>query len=279
MSQRQHLTKSLQAQAATLAALEPQVRENAPDAVHQMRVTVRTMRANLRTFAHELPNPDKRTALVDELAWLGDALGPAREAEVLQAQVLDLLQRTPPNLVVGPVRERVEAVFALERESALALATDALDDPRYRRLLANLETYSRSLKSDPGKDPAPALARIHKKVRSRLRRARPMDPGPERDVAMHEVRKSTRRARYAADALGLPVKPIKALQDVLGEEHDRVVTAAALADLAAGAHLAGENAFTYGVLVGLVRCDSHDFDRDLRKAWRKAKPHLRADKQ
>jgi CHAD domain-containing protein len=279
MTHSQPLTKALRAQTAALADLEPQVREDAPDSVHQMRVTARTLRANLRTFAHELPSPKKRTALVEELAWLGGALGPAREAEVLQAQVLDLLQRTRSDLVIGPVQERVESVFALERESALAVATDALDDPRFRELLKNLDAYSSSLNSDPEKDPTTALGRIHHKLRSRLRHARRMPLGPDRDVAMHQARKSTRRARYAADALGLPTKPIKALQDVLGEEHDRVVTAAALTDLAAGAHLAGENAFTYGVLLGLVRCDSRDFDHDLRKAWRSAKPHLRADKK
>lgn len=275
------LIASFQTQATTLATLGSAAREDAPDAVHKMRVTVRTLRANLRTFADDLPDSKKRTALVDELGWLGDALGPAREAEVLQAQVLDLLQRTPRDLIVGPVQERVEAVFALEHESALVLVSDALDDHRYRRLLKNLHAYSTSLKpsSVSISTPNPALARLHHKVRSRIRKAFPMPPGADRDTAMHDARKSARRARYAAEALALPAKPIKALQDVLGEEHDRVVTAAALSDLAAGAHLAGEDSFTYGVLIGLVRCDSRDFDRHLRKAWKKAKPALRPLKQ
>jgi CHAD domain-containing protein len=267
------LTNSLRAQATALAALEPEVRADADDAVHQMRVAARSLRANLRTFQDVLPGTKRRTALVEELGRLGDALGPAREAEVLQAQVLDLLARTPAQLVVGPVRERVEAVFALKRESAFGLVTDALDDPDYRRLLKNLNTYFSSLKS--GSDPESSLIRLHKRVRSRMRTALPMPDGPERDTAMHEARKAARRARYAAEALGRPAKPIKALQDVLGDEHDRVVAASALTDLAAGAHQAGENAFTYGVLLGLVRCDSTGFDRRVRKAWRAAKPSLR----
>lgn len=265
------LLTSLQAQAAALATLEPDVRADAHDAVHQMRVSARTLRANLRTFEDVLPGGKRRLALVEELGWLGDALGPAREAEVLAAQVLGLLERTPPEYVLGPVRARVEAVFALERESAINLVTDALNSQRYRKLLKNLDAYFASMK--PDKDPD--LSHLHRRVRKRMRAAFPMPHGAERDVAMHDARKAARRARYAADALGLPTKPIKALQDVLGEEHDRVVAATALTELAAGAHQAGENTFTYGVLLGLVRCDSRDFDKQVRKAWKTAKPSLR----
>lgn len=264
------LLRSLRAQAEALGALEPQVRADAPDAVHQMRVAVRTLRANLRTFRDVLPGEEKRTALIDELGWFGDALGPAREAEVLAALVLGLLERTPDKYVLGPVRERIESVFALERESALGLVTDALDSPRYRRLLKDLDAYFASLEPDKHVD----LSRLHRRVRRRMRAALAMPPGSERDIAMHEARKAARRARYAYDALGLSAKPIKALQDELGEEHDRVVAASALTDLAAGAHQAGENAFTYGVLLGLLRCDSRDFDRRVRKAWKAARHHL-----
>jgi CHAD domain-containing protein len=266
-----HLTKSLQAHAAKLAELEPAVRDDAPDAVHQMRVAARTLRVNLRTFEDVLPDGKRRIGLIEELGWLGDALGPAREAEVLQAQMLDLLKRTPSEFVIGPVRDRVEAVFGLERESALGLVTDALDATRYRRLLKDLSGYFSSVKPDSDPD----LSRLHRRVRKRMRAALPMPHGADRDVAMHDARKAVRRSRYAAEALGLPSKRIKALADVLGDEHDRVVAASALTDLAAGAHQAGENAFTYGVLLGLVRCDSGDFDRRVKKAWRKAKPKLR----
>ncbi|WP_194927699.1 CHAD domain-containing protein [Catenulispora pinisilvae] len=265
------LLTSLQAHATALGTLEPTVRDDAPDAVHQMRVAARTLRANLRTFADVLPGTKRRTALIGELGWLGDALGPAREAEVLSAQVLALLERTPPEYVLGPVRQRVQAVFELERESALGLVGEALDSPRYRRLLKDLDVYVASVKPDTDAD----LSRLHRRVRTRMRAALPMPHGTDRDLAMHEARKAARKARYAAEALGRPAKPIKALQDVLGDEHDRVVAASALSDLAAGAYQAGENAFTYGVLLGLVRCDSRDFDRRVDAAWRKVKPSLR----
>lgn len=264
------LLASLRARADALAELEPEARADEPDAVHQMRVAARTLRANLRTFADVLPDTGELLRLTSELDWLGDALGPAREAEVMSELVLDLLEHTPPELVVGPVRERVEQVFGLDHEAALVVVAEALDSERYQDLLRTLAAYLESAtvtgKPDPGK--------LHRKVRRRMRAALAMPPGAERDVAMHEARKAARRTRYAAEALGRPSKPVKALQDVLGEEHDRVVAAAALTDLAAGAHLAGENAFTYGVLLGLLRCDSKGFDKRLRRVWKEARREL-----
>lgn len=261
------LMSALGARADALADLEPAVRADEPDAVHQMRVAARTLRANLRTFAPVLPDSGD---LTEELAWLGDALGPAREAEVLSETVLDLLDRTPDDLVLGPVRSRVLEVFRLEHDAALTVVGEALDSKRYRDLIGALKDYLDGTKPS-GK---PDLSALHRKVRRRMKAALPMPHGAERDVAMHDARKATRRARYAAEALGHPSKPIKKLADVLGEEHDRVVTASALTDLAAGAQLEGENAFTYGVLVGLVRCDSKGFDKRVRKAWRKARKEL-----
>ncbi|MFL6111651.1 MAG: CHAD domain-containing protein [Catenulispora sp.] len=261
------LRESLLAKAEDLAELEPAVRADEPDAVHQMRVAARTLRANLRTLAGVLPDSG---TLTDELAWLGDALGPAREAEVLAEQVLTLLERTPPDLVVGPVRTRVQQVFDLDRESALTVVAEALDSERYRELLRALKSYLETVR--PGL--APDLKVLRRRVRRRMRAALPMPHGAERDIAMHEARKVLRRARYAAEALGRSAKPIKVLQDVLGDEHDRVVTAAALVDLAAGAYQAGEDSFTYGVLLGLVRCDSKGFDKQVKRAWRAVRGSL-----
>jgi CHAD domain-containing protein len=80
--------------------------------------------------------------------------------------------------------------------------------------------------------------------------------GDERDTRLHDARRAYKRARYAAEALaGLGGRPARrlakrlgALQDVLGTHHDAVVTADLLRGMGMRAHLAGENAFTYGVL-------------------------------
>ena len=89
-----------------------------------------------------------------------------------------------------------------------------------------------------------------------MRRARHTPAGPARDLALHRARKSARRARYAAEAaapaVGLPARKfaraMKRVQSVLGEHQDAVLARQAARDLGIGAHLAGENAFTYGLL-------------------------------
>lgn len=268
------LISSLRAKADDLSTLHSAAQADEPDAVHQMRVAARTLRANLRTFADALPDSGD---LPDELSWLGDTLAPAREAEVLSELVLDLLARTPDDLVIGPVRSRIREVFDMEHDAAMTGVREALASERYHTLITDLDSYLESAGSPKHTADHSAkhdLSSLHRKVRRRMRAALPLPPGPDRDEAMHEARKAARRARYAAEALGRSSKPIKALQDVLGEEHDRVVTAVALTDLAASAHLDGENAFTYGVLIGLVRCDSKGFDKRVRRAWRTTRKAL-----
>ncbi|MFZ2512784.1 MAG: CYTH domain-containing protein, partial [Gordonia sp. (in: high G+C Gram-positive bacteria)] len=65
----------------TLVATDPLVRENAFDAVHQMRVTARKLRSVLTSFPEVLA-PASIDGLTDELRALGEVLGDARDREV-----------------------------------------------------------------------------------------------------------------------------------------------------------------------------------------------------
>jgi inorganic triphosphatase YgiF len=97
----------LRAHAATLVSLEPMVRADQPDAVHQMRVATRRLRATLRSFGEVIPR--EATATLDsELHWLGGLLGQARDAEVLPSQLHDSLRPVPAELLIGPVHARVQ---------------------------------------------------------------------------------------------------------------------------------------------------------------------------
>src|SRR3984957_20922317 len=90
----------LRIQAHTLRTLEPRVRADEYDAVHQMRVATRRLRATLRTFGRVIPRTDSEH-LAAELQWLGRTLGHARDDEVLAAQLADSLRPTPPELLIG----------------------------------------------------------------------------------------------------------------------------------------------------------------------------------
>ena len=82
-----------------------------------------------------------------------------------------------------------------------------------------------------------------------------------RNDRLHEMRKATRRVRHAARAtepqFGRRARRLADrmtdLQDVLSERRDSVVARQALQDIGAAAHVAGESAFTYGILHGMER--------------------------
>ena len=282
----------LRIHADTLISLEPMARADAPDAVHQMRVATRRLRAALRSFGEVIPRP--ATATLDaELRWLGRLLGEARDAEVLPSQLHDSLRPVPAELLIGPVHARVQGYYAPRHAAAHAELVAALDSERYASLLVVLDRLTldpprgprsadppRGLRSaDPARDVLPAaVRRAFKQARGRMRRANHTPAGPARDTALHRARKSARRARYAAEAatpaIGRPARrfsrQMKKVQSVIGEHHDSVLASQAARDLGIGAHLSGENAFSYGLLYELERHQADRLDSKARRTWHKA---------
>jgi CHAD domain-containing protein len=97
-------------------------------------------------------------------------------------------------------------------------------------------------------------------------------------VALHEVRKAAKRARYAAEAaapaLGSQArrfaKRVKKAQSVLGDHQDAVIARSTERELGIRAHSAGENAFTYGLLYGRDTCRGEQLAAQGRRAWKRA---------
>src|SRR6266487_1935709 len=273
----------LKVQVAKLRSLEPKVRADEFDSVHQMRVTTRRLRATLRSFGMVFPRP-AAGKVAGELKWLGGLLGEARDGEVLPQHLLASLEAVPVELLIGPVQARVQGHYAPRRASAREQVVAAFDSVRYAALLANVD----QLAHDPPRGPqagAPARdvlpAAVHKAYRQakrRMRRARQAPRGQARDVALHEARKSARRARYAAEvtrpASGKPAKKfalqMKKVQSVLGDHQDTVIARQAARDLGISAHLAGENAFTYGLLHECELRQSERLQSRARTVWKKA---------
>jgi CHAD domain-containing protein len=278
----------LGAQAARLSTLDLAVRRDKPDAVHQMRVTVRRLRSTLQSFTAIVSGPETQS-LRAELKWLGGMLGDARDTEVLAAYLHAGLAAVPAELVLGPAQARVTAHFApLEASSRQALL-EALDSPRYRTLVANL---NRLLERPPltgeaaepaGKVLPRAVAHDIRRTRRRMRRAGRTPAGHDRDVALHEARKSAKRARYAAEvaapALGQKpghqarrlVKRVKNVQSVLGDHQDAVLARTAAREIGVHAHLAGENAFSFGLLHERAHHQALASEDRANRAWRRAR--------
>jgi CHAD domain-containing protein len=87
------------------------------------------------------------------------------------------------------------------------------------------------------------------------------------DHPLHDVRKAAKRARYAAESVtpvvGKPAKrlakALERIQETLGDHQDSVVERVWLRDLGMRAHLAGENAWTFGRLHALAEARAlHD---------------------
>jgi CHAD domain-containing protein len=270
-------------QVAAIMSLDPLVRRDAPDSVHQMRVATRRLRSTLKSFGQVLQAKDLER-VGEELKWLGDVLGAARDAEVLAGHVQADLDRLPPELIMGPAQARVRVHFAPIKAEARAAVLEALDSDRYLALLDSLDTLliDPPLAPEAGQPAAEvlpaAVRRARRRLRRRMGRALGSPAGPGRDTALHEARKAAKHARYAAEAASPAfgkqarrfAKLVKKVQSVLGDHHDGVVTRATVRDLGVQAHLAGENAFTFGVLYEQDACRARDLEAQAHRAWKRA---------
>ncbi len=269
--------------AEALASLDPMVRRDEPDALHQMRVATRRLRSTLRTFAQVISGGET-AHLAEELKWLGGVLGEARDAEVqadrMQARVAD----TDAELLLGPVAARVQAHFAKTGAKARGAVRAALKSERYYSLLDALDAVIAS--PPPGPDAqAPAgrvlpaaVRRCYRKTRRRIRRAMSAPDGQAGDVALHQARKAAKQARYAAEAAEPAVgrdaaafaRRMKKVQSALGDHQDSVVSRDIVRRLGIQAHAAGEIAFSYGLLYGREACDAHRLLARAVREWRHA---------
>jgi CHAD domain-containing protein len=265
-------------QADVLAALGPAVRASEPDAVHQMRVACRRLRATLRTFDEVLGGAEA-DQLAGELQWLGGVLGAARDAEVQSDRMADRMPHRQPE-VAGRIRRH----FGAAGTSARAEVVAALDSPRFRELLTALD---RLLAKPPLRPQAQADAeqvipvavrRSYRKVSRRMRLASRIPAGQDRDVALHQARKAAKHARYAAE-VAEPVfgrdarrfaRKMAAVQSVLGEHQDAVVGRDLAVELATRAERAGESAFWYGAWYATEDDLASHLQAEGWRAWRKA---------
>ncbi len=263
-------------------ALDPAVRRDEPDSVHQMRVTTRRLRSTFQAFPM-IVAPEATRHLRDELKWLGTVLGTARDAEVLAGTFRAMLASTPTELVIGPAAARVTGHFAPRAAAARAAVLSALDSPRYFALLDELE---RLLATPPEEAAATASAsevlplavgRAYRRTGRRMRRAVLAPPGPARDATLHEVRKAAKRARYAAEAARPAIgkkarrvaRQMKAVQSALGDHHDAVTAAAMAREIGILAYLSGENAFTFGLLNERARNQAVSCASQAARAWKR----------
>ncbi len=254
-----------------VAANKPAVLAANPDGIHQMRVGLRRLRAALSLFKEILPAQSSRH-IRNELKWLTDELGPARELEVLLGHV------------VAPLAKRGGRIAGIEslsrdlrgqRRLARKRAADAVVSPRFRDLMLDLAGWievgawqqADPLLSERAAEPVGMGARLEldqrwKKVRKRGRALATLEP-----QRRHKLRIQAKKLHYAAEFFASVfdgkaaskrhrtfVRALHGLQDCLGDLNDIAVhenrsTAVAEAS-AARAKAQPHRAFAAGLVVG-----------------------------
>lgn len=214
----------------TLLACEPGTRTGEdPEELHQMRVAVRRMRAALKA-ARPLLDRAWADELRAELGWLGRALGPVRDADVLIERLRDRAASFD-NASRAAVETLVEVLVA-DRETARAEMLATLGTNRYTTLLRRLvAAVSKPLPVAVGSGAGPALVDLvgteYRRMCKAVQRAGEDPP----DEVLHALRIHGKRLRYtgelAATAGRKPVRRLVAstvaLQDLLGEHQDACV--------------------------------------------------------
>lgn len=213
----------LQGQVAALLEHDPGTRLGSDvEDLHQLRVATRRLRAFIRA-GRPLLKAEPTDALRAELGWLGSALGPARDLDVLVEHF-----RAESEAVGGGAADLV-ATLETRRLEARTVLLEALESVRYLRLLDSLEAF---VGTPPLVDGATvSLASIWWKETKKLRRAVAALGEEPADDDLHAVRISIKRARYAAELgaheLGQTgiafVERAKVAQDVLGVHQDATV--------------------------------------------------------
>jgi CHAD domain-containing protein len=195
-----------------------------PESLHQMRVATRQLRAVLRA-ARPLLVPEWADPLREELRWLGQRLGPARDLDVQlayfrkEATALDARDRRP----LAPFIAHLEA----QRNHVQEVLLNELKSARYLDLIRRLQQAAH----DPtAVESTVTLHDLAKQAFTQLRNLIRQAGHAPNNARIHETRLNTKRARYAAElaepTVGKPatrfINKARVVQDVLGTHQDAI---------------------------------------------------------
>lgn len=265
------LRATIEAQLYQIVAHDPGTRLGEdPEALHQMRVACRRLRAILREAGAMLV-PAWVEPLRDELAWLGAELGAVRDLDVLRRRLSEAVATL--DTVDARGGARLLRALASEHAALRARLLAALRSERYLRLLAALDEAARQPEIA---DPDLALDVVAREAWRRLRKAVHHLGDEPSDEALHGVRIKAKRARYAAElvapAAGKRVHRFiaraKDFQDLLGDYQDAVVAGRRLRELAAPARGAAA-AFVAGRLLEREAARRREILVEIPRRWRK----------
>jgi inorganic triphosphatase YgiF len=283
-----------------LIANEPAMQGGDPEAVHQMRVALRRMRAAISLFSAMLVGA-QTDALKAEFKWISEELGPARELDVFIKRVVKPVAHGKPNGSGMAVLAR-----DLRKKSRLAFvrAQTAIGSARFRGLVLDTAAWiesgewthnddepARALRARPIAAAATEELRRHRrKILTRGAKLEELDP-----QRRHKLRIRAKKLRYASEffAGAFPgrkswrrrqefVAGLEQLQDALGDLNDITVHEELTERIVDGRDASGKprrsranRAFAAGRLSGREEARVESVLKDAQRAYRvlaKAKP-------
>jgi inorganic triphosphatase YgiF len=183
---------------------EPATRRRDPEALHQMRIGLRRLRAAISLFS-DVVTDGRVEAIKAELKWLGAELAPARDLDSFLSEALRPLRKRQAD---QPGFESISRMFARERLKAYRRAREAVDSPRFRALVLDTAEWIEAGPWNSSDDPltkarrempveilaAAQLARRSKKIRRRGAKIDSLDP-----EQLHKLRIQIKKTRYATE--------------------------------------------------------------------------------
>ncbi|MBO2449088.1 CYTH and CHAD domain-containing protein [Actinomadura barringtoniae] len=263
-------------QVAALLRYDPRARLAEFDAVHRMRVATRRIRSALQSY-RAIVDRKHTDEVRAELKWLAEELGAVRDLEVLRMHFTARLEE-----VGEPAEQDWLKSIGRHEEAAYRRLNVVLKEPRYFALLDALDALVAEppLTERAEKGATVELPKLVKRSWKRLVKAHRAVANAEHvEEARHEMRKSAKKARYAAE-LAVPVlgqaakdvaKNAKRVQEVLGDYQDGVIAMDHLRDAATRVTERSE-AFTIGVLYGVERCEALRSISKLEATWEETSP-------
>jgi inorganic triphosphatase YgiF len=274
--------------AQTAANAEILVRRRNPEALHQLRVGLRRLRAAYAVF-RPLLSGEEAERLKGETKWLAGELNEARDLDVFLEQTFRPAERDEGD---DPTLQALGKWLTQSQGKAYERALAAVDSERFARLLLDtvawveVGSWSRALASHELREtPIEAFARPRLERHSRRLRKAGRDLRNLDTASRHELRIEAKKLRYAAEFFAAAygeaapkrrrafIGTLKRFQDALGELNDIAVARRSTAGLVrnSGSRLA----FAAGVLVGQRSRDEAALLRTAEacyRAFRRARP-------
>jgi inorganic triphosphatase YgiF len=245
-----------------IMANEPSMCAGQAEALHQMRIGLRRLRAAIAVFADVVDDDDVET-IKGELKWITKELGPARDLDVFGADVLRPLRTKRPE---DPGLAASDRQFEEKRMAAYARAAAAARSLRFRAAMLDLAGWIETgpWSTDDDKERKALRAREvaeHAETKLGWLRKRIKNKGADlrhRSVKQrHRLRIRAKRLRYATEffAATFPgegrakcraqsLSALKDLQDALGGLNDLATRHALIADELGGEAGQAESAAT-----------------------------------